>query len=348
MTYCMNLRFRPASDTIALISKYIKQAGITRLADLTYLDDSSDLEIFSAIRPNAKSITISMGKSLQKNEAQCAALMESIETYFAEEVKPTKINVSQDDLAKNDDLFLNLNKLDYGATVLNKQNLDWCLGRTLISNKEIYIPHIALSLDSNLLLSKIFGQNSDGIASGSNYKEALIYSFLELIERNSTKSAIKTELKHVDSKIFSSVNMSKISVSFYSYDNIFNLPVIECNILNNDPLDNQSIVAGYSCHFSKHEAVIKAFIEAIQSKVGIISGARDDLDPHCYNFHKLNTLTQTQEKMRFGELCSLNISLEEQFDHIFKLLNHHKKDLAVYSYCNDDISILKTFLIDNE
>ena len=41
-----------------------------------------------------------MGKSLHKDEAQCAALMESIETYYAEEVKPTIINVSQEDLVK--------------------------------------------------------------------------------------------------------------------------------------------------------------------------------------------------------------------------------------------------------
>lgn len=105
---------------------------------------------------------------------------------------------------------------------------------------------------------------------------------------------------------------------------------------------------GYSCHFSKHIAIIKSFIEAIQSKVGIISGARDDLDHSCYNFYKLNTLIQNPDKISFENLNSLNISLEQQFDQIIKLLNHHKKDLAVYSYYNDDISILKTFLINNE
>ena len=307
-----------------------------------------DLKVFSAIRPNAKSITVSMGKSIHKDEAQCAALMESIETYYAEEVKPTLINVSQEDLSKNHNLFVNLNTQNYGATVLNKQKLDWCLGKTLLSNKEIYIPHIALSLDSNLLLSKIFGPNSDGIASGSNYKEALIYSFLELMERNSTQLPIKRQLEHVESEIFSHINMSKINVSFYLYENIFNLPVIECNILNSNPLDNQSIVAGYSCHFSKHVAIIKSVTEAIQSKVGIISGARDDLDHSCYNFNKINTLTQTPDKTYFENISSLNFSLEQQFDQIIRLLNHHKKDLAVYSYCNDDISILKTFLINNE
>ncbi|HAT9067748.1 TPA: YcaO-like family protein [Legionella pneumophila] len=344
----MSLRFRSAGDTLSLLSKYIKQAGISRLADLSYLDDTSDLKIFSAIRPNAKSITVSMGKSIHKDEAQCAALMESIETYFAEEVKPEIINVSQEDLANNHDLFVNLNKQDYGATVLSKQSLDWCLGRTLISNKEIYIPHIALSLDSNLLLSKIFGQNSDGIASGSNYKEALIYSFLELIERNSTKLSKKKQLEHVECDIFRFTDMNKISASFYFYENIFNLPVIESNILNSNPLNNQSVVAGYSCHFSKHEAVMKAYIEAIQSKVGIISGARDDLDQSCYNFLKLKTLTQIPEKIYFENLNSSNLSLVQQFDQIVKLLNHNNNDLAVYSYCNEDICILKTFLINNE
>jgi ribosomal protein S12 methylthiotransferase accessory factor len=344
----MSLRFRSTKDTLVLISKYIKQAGITRLADLSYLDDSSNLNVFSAIRPNAKSITTSMGKSIFKDDAQCAALMESIETYFAEEVKPVIKNITQRELREQHNLFIDLNKQGYGANVSNNQKIDWCFGKTLVADQVIYIPHVAVSLDSTMLISKIIGQNSDGIASGANFKEALIYSFLELIERHSTKTKIKIQLENIESELFGLLNIRNIDYVFYLYRNMFNIPVIECNILNSNPLDNQAILAGYSCHFSKYEAVNKAFIEAIQSKVGIISGARDDLDESCYKFRKISELTQLSERQYFENIVSFDLSLNEQYDQIIKLLKLYSKDLAIFTYLNADITILKTFMVNNE
>ena len=274
--------------------------------------------------------------------------MESIETYYAEEIKPTLKKVSQNTLAKNHALFIDVNNEEYNATVSNDEELDWCLGKTLLSNKNIYIPHVCLTLDSNLLVSKIFGQNSSGIASGTNYKEALIYSFLELVERHSMRHSTKKELYNVDHELFKSLHSEAFNIALYLYNNRFGLPVIECNILNRNPLDNQTIFAGYSCHFSKHEAVIKALSEALQSYIGVISGARDDLDASFYNFHTLNTLTTLKEKSDFKHVTSMNFSLLQQYDDIIARLKSHHKDVAVFTYINDDICVLKTFLITNE
>lgn len=68
---------------------------------------------------------------------------ESIETYYAEEIQPFITNISQAELIKNCDLFVDLNKQGYCSTVSNEQKLDWCVGRTLISNKKIYIVAVA-------------------------------------------------------------------------------------------------------------------------------------------------------------------------------------------------------------
>ena len=344
----MRKRFRSAANTLEIIYPLVERVGITRLADLSYLDDSSELYVYSAIRPNAKSISVSMGKSIVKEEAKCAALMESLETYFVEEVKPSIKNISYKELVESQSLFIDINTLAYQATISNEQKLDWCVGRTLLSNKDIYIPHVALTLDSNLLISNIIGQNSDGIASGTNYKEALIYSFLELIERTSIKNNKKKQLECVESKIFSIINKIAINYSFYIYENIFNLPVVECNILNRNPIDNQSIFAGYSCNYSKHEAVIKSISEAIQSKIGVVSGARDDLDNFCYNFTKVNSLVDLAEKVNFQDVSSFDFTLEQQYKNIIEILEFNKKDLAVYTYFDNDITVLKTFLINDE
>ncbi len=324
------------------------QAGITRLADLSYLDSSSSLKVYSAVRPNSKSISISMGKSLDKVEAQCAALMESVETYFAEQVAADVMNTTQNELEQEGKLFVDINMLGYTTAVSRDQKLDWCLGRTLLTNQEIYIPHVSVSLDSSMLISAVIGQNSDGIASGANFKEALVYSFLELIERLSIRVCNVAQLEGINEEEFKELDISNLEYTFQYYNNMFNIPVIGCNILNKNPLDNQSIMAGYSCHFSKRQALNKALIEAIQSKIGVISGARDNLDESCYLFKNMNALVNVPSKLNFNDVMSLDLSLSEQYQYIVELLRHHRKDLAVFTYLNANISILKTFLIENE
>lgn len=86
------LRTKPPSDTLKLLLTQLDKYGITRLADLSYLDDTSNIHVYSAIRPLAKSLTSSMGKGLTIEEAKCSALMESIETFYAEEVLPDLTN----------------------------------------------------------------------------------------------------------------------------------------------------------------------------------------------------------------------------------------------------------------
>ncbi len=344
----MKLRYRSTQDTLKILSSYIHRAGIARVADLSYLDSCSHLRVYSAIRPNSKSISISMGKSLDKIEAQCGAIIESIETYFAEQVVAEIIDKSQNELVRDGKVFVDINKLGYSTAISKDQKINWCLGRTLLTNKEIFVPHVSVSLDSTMLISALIGQNSDGIASGSNFEEALIYSFLELIERQSIRNHNVTELADVNEEEYKNLGLSNISYSFHYYQNVFNIPVIACFILNDSPLDNQVITAGYSCHFSKHEALYKSLIEAIQSKIGIISGARDDLDPPCYKFNEINTLPRVSKIKYFNDMYSLDLPLNEQYQKILEILKSHAKDLVVFTYLNEDICILKTFLIDNE
>ena len=59
--------------------------GITRLADVTGLDDIG-IPVVQAIRPNARSLSVSQGKGLDHDAATASALGESIELWHAEHI----------------------------------------------------------------------------------------------------------------------------------------------------------------------------------------------------------------------------------------------------------------------
>jgi len=339
-------RIKPASDTLRYLLKNLDGFGISRLADLSYLDGSINLYIYSAVRPNAKSLTTSMGKGVTIDEAKCSALMESIETFYAEEVLPDITTTSFKEIAYRNLMILNPNEIRDVARISEDFSLDWCFGKLLNSQKDILIPHVFLSLNSNQVMTKLVGQNSDGLASGNSFDEAIVYSFWELNERISLKND-KLYLD-VDRKYYSSYINDILSASFFIYRNEFDLPVIGCYICNQNPVDNQIIFAGYSCRSNLHDAVLNALFEAIQSKVGIISGVRDDIDSRCYSFSskRLNGIQSDMiDTLSFCPFVT-QMPINSEINKLKGLLSKHQKDLAYYIYQQNDITILKSFLVD--
>lgn len=341
------LRIKPASDTLNYLLQQLDKYGISRIADLTYLDNSTNLYVYSAVRPSAKSLTSSMGKGLTIDEAKCSALMESIETFYAEEVIPDIINVSFNQIISNGDFVLNPNKLTELVSISEDFPIDWCFGKFLNSQKDVLIPHFFLSLDSNHLMTRFVGQNSDGLASGNSFNEALMYSFWELNERISIKND-KVSLM-VDRESLSPYITDAIATNFFLHQNFFDIPVVCCWIKNKNPLDNNKIFAGYTCHNNIYHAMKKALFEAIQSKIGVISGVRDDITDSFYlhtNKNKTEDRFSSTEMLSFAHISSTELSIEEEIRNIRSLLSQYKKDLAYYCYIQSEITVLKSFLVD--
>src|ERR1043165_6629990 len=64
-------------------SPLAKRAGITRIADITGLD-TLGIPVFTAIRPMGTSLSTQQGKGVTVDAGRLSALMESLETYSAE------------------------------------------------------------------------------------------------------------------------------------------------------------------------------------------------------------------------------------------------------------------------
>ena len=58
--------------TLARIQPLLQHIGITRLANVTYLDEIG-IPVYQAIRPNAKTLSVSQGKGLTRAHAAIEA-----------------------------------------------------------------------------------------------------------------------------------------------------------------------------------------------------------------------------------------------------------------------------------
>ena len=104
----------PAEETFDVIRPYLREAGVTRIADITGLDNVG-VPTTLAFRPNATTIACSSGKGLSLAAALVSGAMEAIEIQAAETVSLPSVHASYKEIASNyvlpalDDLPLSLN-----------------------------------------------------------------------------------------------------------------------------------------------------------------------------------------------------------------------------------------------
>ncbi len=112
-------RSRTPEETLEIIQPYIKHAGITRLADLTGLDNIG-VPVYAAIRPRSKNLSTAQGKGLTHQLAQCSAYMEAIEHFYAE-TTPSELRGSYKELRKK---YLCINPSKLPAGILQHEALE--------------------------------------------------------------------------------------------------------------------------------------------------------------------------------------------------------------------------------
>ena len=78
--------------TLEWVSPFATEMGITRVADVTYLD-CVGVPVVMVSRPNARSVSVSQGKGSTVAAAKVSGLMESIEGFHAEHpVVPVRLD----------------------------------------------------------------------------------------------------------------------------------------------------------------------------------------------------------------------------------------------------------------
>lgn len=208
-------RARALEETWRKFSPLAATIGLTRLADVTGLD-TIGIPVVSAIRPMGRSLSTQQGKGRTLLAARVSALMESIETWHAEELALPSRRATAEQLAKKKLLAAPLSKLPRAPRPaaprrkpktaakgkgranaktsskkparpppLSATPLSWVEGFELASARPILVPEQSITLDCVLgTRPPLFDISSNGLASGNCLVEAILHGVCEVVERD--------------------------------------------------------------------------------------------------------------------------------------------------------------------
>ena len=177
-------RRRHPSATVSYMRGMMSEFGITRLARVTGLDHVG-VPVWSAIRPNAKTLAQSQGKGIDDPSAQASALMEAVEIATAERADLPARRATRRQLTSEgvvvDSIDVLLRK--GGRRIADDEAVAWLSGSDLLSGQSVLVPYEAVTF-SDASSPTRYWQTYDGLASGNTIWEAMLHGLCERIERD--------------------------------------------------------------------------------------------------------------------------------------------------------------------
>jgi ribosomal protein S12 methylthiotransferase accessory factor len=299
-------------ENITRIPEVARALGVTRFADVTRLDRLG-LPVWQAIRPMSKSMSVHQGKAWSAISAKLGAAMEGIESAAAEQpiavtLKATPAEIAAQDLAFHiSDYFF-----DRSSNAKFNPVLDWTELQPLIGTAAFLAPTLCISMDFTVDIDTPLDRCSNGLAGGGSRAEALVSAICETIERD---FCAQWRAESVRSKLNRQLDLSSINLpwfqQFLSLLETHNLtlmcwdvsywpefPTFHCRLvdLSNETGFSLPATEGWSCHPDPCVALSSCILEAVQSRLTIIAGARDDIEP-----------MNESEKRNSQLLCALDL-----------------------------------------
>ncbi len=268
-------------------SRVAPRAGITRIADITGLD-TLGIPVFAAIRPMGRSLSTQQGKGLTPEAARISALMESLETFTAEQARAT-VRGSYRALAKKRrvvdvrKLPRPRGRLDLDATWA------WIEGWDLARNEPVLVPLESVTLDTTFTRPPVFDISSNGLASGNVLVEAIVHGLCEVLERDAEAAWRRSGgdrrivLDTVENPMIERITRTGARV--FLWDLGGPIAAIGCAIVE-DPNEIAwrplGCYQGFGAHLVPEVAIARALTEAAQTRLTYIAGGRDDFFPFDY------------------------------------------------------------------
>ncbi len=287
-------------ETLERIRPYFKSIGLTRIAHITGLDRIG-IPVTISIRPNSHSVVTSSGKGSTVEAAMASAAMESLELYCAEAIELPEITLSYAQLAETHSV-ISLDYLHLRENSLFNVNRpeQWCLGWDILNQNEVAVPVQAVSMNySRFWYQDIanlgsFEMGSNGLASGNHFLEALSSALYEAIERDAVSCHMEAFLQ--------SNRMARVRLETIESPTVLDLlakfeaaqvvPILfDCTVDTEvpvyraylyDPSGRGPTSHGYGAHLDPEVAMARALMEAAQTRLIVISGARDDIYHQYY------------------------------------------------------------------
>ncbi|WIX76983.1 YcaO-like family protein [Amycolatopsis carbonis] len=297
-------RSRHPEQTWSALEPVAEAAGVTRVADVTGLDDIG-VPVHMAVRPHARALSVSQGKGTTGILSKISAVMEAIELYYAE-------NLADADIAGTPATELG-SLLSYPVEALDlhpgglwhrRYPLDWLVCSSMITGRSAALPRELVDLDRTVVSDSwcppLFLSTSNGLASGNSDEEAMLHALCEVAERDSIAAAGDVLGRHlfdpaevadpaVDA-LCERIAAASARLRVFDLTGPMGLPCVGASVGGGSlPL----VFGGFGCHPSTAVATCRAITEAVQQRLTVIAGTRDDLPDEVYDLLHLGFVRET-------------------------------------------------------
>jgi ribosomal protein S12 methylthiotransferase accessory factor len=286
-------RTRHPTQTWAAIRPLLTQYGITRVADVTGLDDLG-IPVTMAVRPLARTLSVAQGKGTTLDAARVSGALEAIEAWHAERTVPAP-SVTQT-AAVDVALPYAVTDLEHhaGSLVTGRTRMDWIEARSATDGATVLVPASAVRLGRQLHHDwrlHLPSASTNGLASGNTPGEALVHGLCEVIERDvlSTLAGNPARAQHLDpaaveepglAALLEKLTRARVWVELRHLPNAFHVPVMSCHLWREDQA--AVVASGSGAHPDPAVALSRAITEAAQTRLTLITGTREDTPPTAY------------------------------------------------------------------
>lgn len=286
-------------DTVARLRPLLREMGITRIANVTGLDRTG-IPVVMVCRPNSRSVTVSQGKGVTLAAAKASGIMEALEVWHAERiVKPLRL-ASFDEM-RGEHRVADIARLPRarGSRFTAGLPLLWIEGGDLLSDGRVWVPLELVSTNYTLPLppgSGCFQANTNGLASGNHWLEAVSHGLCEVVERDATtlwkhrapggRGRWLLDAASIDDPACAGVIArfveARLQVRIWDTTSDAGIASFVCLVMGRDG-DDADPEFGAGCHPARHIALLRALTEAAQARNTYIAGARDDYFARLYS-----------------------------------------------------------------
>lgn len=290
----------PFERTDRRLGPVLERVPVTRVYDATPLD-CLGIPVWAAVTPLARDLTVHAGKGETHLAARLSAVMEAIERVCAEAVDAEQVRIASYDALRTADsdgvLDPELLDLPFQTTYRPELALSWVEGYDLLAQRHLWVPLDAVI--SPACEGVCSGVETNGLAAGNNFTEAVVHALYEVIERDAgahdqfarlyAESSTAPHIRLVDPESLPTASSGwvqqlrdrglKTTIRNLSHD--LGTPVFGATISDRSFPGSEGKLArfeGMGCDLDPARAVTRAIAEAAQSHTAVLVGARETFE----------------------------------------------------------------------
>lgn len=289
-----------ARDMRAWLEGLIAPLGITRLADVTGLD-TVGMPVVTVCRPAARAHIVSQGKGATRLEAEVSGILEAAEAYHAERITAPLRYATLKELSAEVPVAAVHALPRLGTEMFHpERRILWIEAIGLHDHAPAWLPYASVHLDFTLPLppgSGSFPTSSTGLAAGATWADAIAHGLAEGIERDAEAIFAATDgwrdpSRRIDfagldgpaAELLSQIGAAGLGVAAWRTTRDIDVPAVHALVFEHPgasgPARRPS--GGSGAHPDPETALARAIAEALQSRLTMISGVREDNDRAHY------------------------------------------------------------------